>query len=102
MDFTEKTIDSHYEYQGRIIRVRRDTVQLPSGRRSQREVVEHCKGVCLAALTDENELLFVRQYRYPYRRVLLELPAGKLEPEEDPLAGGRRELGEETGAAAAA
>lgn len=100
MDFTEKTIDSQYEYRGRILNLRLDHVELPSGRRGTREVVEHLGGVCLAALTDRQELLFVRQFRYPYGRVLLELPAGKLERGEDPLAAGKRELGEETGASA--
>lgn len=100
MDFTEKTIDSHYEYQGHILNLRLDHVELPSGHQSTREVVEHPGGVCLAALTDRRELLFVRQFRYPYGRVLLELPAGKLERGEDPLEAGKRELGEETGASA--
>lgn len=100
MDFTEKTIDSHYEYQGRILNLRLDHVELPSGREGTREVVEHPGGVCLAGLTDQRELLFVRQFRYPYGRLLLELPAGKLERGEDPLEAGKRELGEETGASA--
>lgn len=100
MDLTEKPIDSRNLYRGRIVTLRLDTVELPNGAHATREVVEHCGGVCLAALTDAQELLFVRQYRYPYRRVLLELPAGKLEPGEDPLEGGKRELSEETGASA--
>ena len=70
------------------------------GREARREMVEHPGGVCIAALTDRKELLFVRQYRYPYGEVVLELPAGKLEYGEDPLLAGKRELQEETGATA--
>ena len=64
-----------------------------------RNVVEHPGGVCVAALTEKNELLFVRQFRYPYGEVVLELPAGKLEKGSTPLENGKRELKEETGAA---
>ncbi len=62
------------------------------------KVVGHPGGVCVAALTEQNELLFVRQFRYPYKEILLELPAGKLEKGQDPLENGKRELLEETGA----
>lgn len=98
MDLTEKTIESKDIFEGRIIHVRLDTVELPNGNTSTREVVAHQGGVCVAALTEKNELLFVRQYRYPYHEVLLELPAGKLEKGESPLENGKRELLEETGA----
>lgn len=100
MKFEEKTLDSTCLYQGRIIRLRKDTVELHNGRRAIREVVEHPGGVCVAALTRKQELLMVRQFRYPYREELLELPAGKIDPGEEPLVCGRRELREETGAAA--
>lgn len=63
-------------------------------------MVEHPGGVTVAALTDENELMFVRQFRYPYSEVILEIPAGKLEKGEDPFEAGKRELREETGAIA--
>ena len=56
-----------------------DRVELENGHETSREVVEHPGGVCVAALTEKNELLFVRQFRYPYGEVVLELPAGKLE-----------------------
>ncbi|HIS04788.1 MAG TPA: NUDIX hydrolase [Candidatus Fimenecus stercoravium] len=100
MDLTEKTLGKSYIYKGRIINMRVDDAMLPDGRTAKREVVEHPGGVCIAALTEQEELLFVEQFRYPYGEVVLELPAGKLEYGEDPLEAGKRELQEETGAAA--
>ncbi|MDR1927416.1 MAG: NUDIX hydrolase [Oscillospiraceae bacterium] len=96
----ERTVKQNTVFEGRIITVRRDDALLPNGKPCTREVVEHPGGVTVAALTDQNELLFVRQYRYPYGEILLELPAGKLERGEDPLLCGKRELLEETGAIA--
>ena len=84
MKLDEKTIEKKYIYKGRIINVRTDTAELPNGKQALREVVEHPGGVTVAALTDNDELMFVRQFRYPYSEVLLELPAGKLEYGEDP------------------
>ena len=78
MNLTEKTLKKEYQYQGKILKMRVDEVELPNGNTATREVVEHPGGVTIAALTDNNELLFVRQFRYPYETVLLELPAGKL------------------------
>lgn len=100
MELFEKTINEKTIYEGRIITVHVDDIELPDGKKSKREVVEHSGGVCVAALTEENKLLFVRQFRYPYHKVLLELPAGKLEKGEDPLKAGVRELEEECGAVA--
>ncbi|HIW72946.1 MAG TPA: NUDIX hydrolase [Firmicutes bacterium] len=97
---TEKTVSQDYRFRGRIINLRVDQAELPNGQLASREVVEHPGGVCVAALTEADELLLVRQFRYPYGEALLELPAGKLEPGEDPLEAGKRELQEETGAAA--
>ncbi|MCI8497482.1 MAG: NUDIX hydrolase [Clostridiales bacterium] len=94
----EKTLHEKEIFRGRILRVHVDEVLLPNGETSSREVVEHPGGVCVAALTEQDELLFVRQFRYPYGKVILELPAGKLDRGEDPLDCGRRELREETGA----
>lgn len=101
MELTETPLRGEIVYDGKILRLRVDEARLPNGRVAKREVVEHNGGVCIAALTDEEELLFVRQYRYPYQQVVTELPAGKLERGEDPFEAGRRELTEETGASAA-
>lgn len=100
MDFTEKRIDRKTVFEGRIINVYNDTVVLPDGKTTHRELVEHHGGVCIAALTENGGLLFVRQFRYPYNRVLLELPAGKLEKGENPISAGIRELEEECGVTA--
>lgn len=100
MDLVEKTLNQEYKYKGRILNLRVDEAELPNGKTAVREVVEHHGGVTVAALTNENELLFVRQFRYPYKEVVLELPAGKLEEGENPFAAGIRELREETGAVA--
>lgn len=100
MNFDEKTLSVNEIFNGKIISLHVDEIELPNGEKSIREIVEHSGGVCVAAMTDENELFFVRQYRYPYRRVLLELPAGKLEKGENPLEAGLRELEEECGVTA--
>lgn len=94
----EKRLSTRPIFNGRIIKVREDKILLPNGRTASREVVDHQGGVCIAALTHARELLFVKQYRYPYEDTLLELPAGKLESGENPLESGKRELLEETGA----
>ena len=100
MDLTEKTLSSEKIYDGHILHVRRDTIELPDGSRGYREVVDHHGGVCVLALDDENRVLMVSQYRYPYEKVLREIPAGKLEYGEDPAQAAIRELKEETGAVA--
>lgn len=100
MELTEKTLSQEYHFRGRIINLREDKAQLPDGKIVTREVVEHPGGVCVVALTPQDEILLVRQFRYPYSQVLWEVPAGKLEPGEDPEVCGLRELREETGALA--
>lgn len=100
LDFAEKTLDKKVIYEGKIITVHVDDIELPDGNKAVREVVEHSGGVSVAALTKNDELIFVRQFRYPYSRVLLELPAGKLERGENPLVAGIRELEEECGVVA--
>ena len=101
MELFEKQLSSEYFYRGKIINMRRDEALLPDGKKAFREVVEHPGGVCVAALTDDGEVLFVRQFRYPYKEEILEIPAGKRDRgETDPLECGKRELLEETGAEA--
>lgn len=101
MNLEEKQISAEYMYKGKIISLRRDTALLPNGNTATREVVEHNGGVCVAALTDNDEVLFVRQFRYPYMEIIPEIPAGKRDKaDEDPLKCGIRELKEETGATA--
>ena len=92
----EKTLTSQIVYDGKIITVRRDEVELANGRKSFREVVEHSGGVVIVALKGDS-ILFVKQFRYPIKEVITELPAGKLEKGEDPDAACERELEEETG-----
>ncbi len=96
----ETQLDSTLLFDGRVIRVEKDTVQLEDGSTAFREVVRHPGGVCVLALTEENEILFVRQFRYPHGIVTTELPAGKLEAGELPETCGRRELLEECGCTA--
>jgi ADP-ribose pyrophosphatase len=100
MNYEEKTTRKNYIYHGRIINLRNDVVTLPNGKEAHREVVEHPGGVCIAALTDDEQILLVSQFRYPYYEEILEIPAGKLSVGEIPLECGKRELKEETGAAA--
>ena len=100
MAVSEKTLKENEIFDGKIIRVHLDDVELSDGTKTFREVVEHSGGVCVAALTEDDELLMVRQYRYPFHRELLEVPAGKLEKGEDPLEAGKRELEEECGVVA--
>ena len=84
-------------YRGKILNLHRDLVRLENGKTTAREVVEHHGGVAVLALDDQENVFFVRQFRYPFRAVLQELPAGKLELGEDPETCGRRELEEECG-----
>ena len=98
MKLFEKTINSTSVFDGRILHITLDDVELEDGKKSKREVVNHPGGVTVAALDNDNNLLFVRQFRYPYKEVVLELPAGKLEKGSTPLENGKRELLEETGA----
>ncbi|BCU81669.1 ADP-ribose pyrophosphatase [Polycladomyces abyssicola] len=93
----EKTIKSQTIYEGNIIRLQLDQVTLPDGRTSQREIVKHPGAVAVVAITDEKKLVLVRQFRKPLEKTILEIPAGKLEPGEDPRVCAFRELKEETG-----
>ncbi|MBR3640498.1 MAG: NUDIX hydrolase [Oscillibacter sp.] len=98
MDLTERRLRGKTVYDGKILSVRVDEVELPDGKTSLREVVDHADGAAVLALDGENRVLAVNQYRYVFGTVLCELPAGKLDAGETPLAGALRELEEETGA----
>ncbi len=97
MDFEEKTLDSEYVYRGKVINVLRDNVEISTGRKSVREVVEHSGGVVIVAQKSDDTILMVKQFRYPIKQTVLELPAGKLEKGEEPFPAAKRELEEETG-----
>lgn len=97
MDYREKTLESHRIFEGKIIKVRLDKVQLSDGRESEREIVEHVGAVAIVPVDGNNRVYLVSQYRKPLEKMLLEIPAGKLEPGEDPLECARRELVEEIG-----
>jgi ADP-ribose pyrophosphatase len=92
-----KTITSDKIYEGRAVRLRVDTVEMPNGRETTREIVEHSDCVAIIALDDKDNLLLVRQFRKPVEKKLLEIPAGGIEPGEDVEECVRRELREETG-----
>ena len=98
MDMTEKKISSKLIYEGKILRLHVDTVELPNGKQSLREVADHPGGVAIVAIDNRGNLLTVKQYRYVFSRVFEEIPAGKLERGEDPYEAALRELREETGA----
>ncbi len=93
----ERTLHTERIYQGRLVGLRVDTVELPSGRTTKREIVEHGGVAAIVAIDSENNVVLVRQYRKPVEMVLLEIPAGGMEPGEDALVCARRELEEETG-----
>lgn len=96
-DLTEATVTSRTVYQGQLLHVKEDEVRLPDGRLGRREYIVHPGAAVILAMPDERTLLLERQFRYALRRHLLELPAGKIDPGEDPLATAQRELLEETG-----
>ena len=96
MTFEEKTLKSEKIYEGTIINLRRDKVTAQGGT-SYREIIEHNGGAVIAALTEDKKLVMVRQYRKPADKVMLEVPAGKIDPGEMPLEAAVRGLKEETG-----
>ena len=97
MDYTEHTLSAREIFRGRVFTVHVDKVSLPDGRTSTREIVEHPGGAAILPVDEEGNAYCVRQYRYAVGAHMLEAPAGKLEPGEDPLLCAVRELGEETG-----
>ena len=97
MTFKEETLDSQLIYEGAIMNVRKDTVTVRDGKTSFREIVEHNGGAAVVALKENGDVVMVKQFRKPFERDVLEIPAGKIEKGEDPKETVIRELKEETG-----
>ena len=97
MVYEEKTISSEILYKGKILNLRKDKIFAVGEQISHREIIEHNGGVALAAITDEGKMVLVRQFRKAAEKVILEVPAGKIDPGEDPFHSAVRELKEETG-----
>jgi ADP-ribose pyrophosphatase len=95
--FKEELISGEVVYAGKFFKVYKDIVRLPDGTQGMRDYLRHPGAVAVVALTDKGEVVLERQYRYPLGRDLVEIPAGKLEPGEEHLETGKRELLEETG-----
>lgn len=93
----EKTMKSDKIYDGKVLGLRVDTVELPNMKYSKREIVEYPGAVAIVAITEDKEVLLVKQYRKPIEKFLVEIPAGRLEVNEEPRETAKRELKEETG-----
>lgn len=93
----ETLLDTQPAYLGKLVKLYVDTVRLPDGEQAIREIVRHPGAVAMVPLLDGNRVVMVKQFRHAAGRVMLEIPAGTLEPGEDPLAAAARELQEETG-----
>ncbi|MFN2644869.1 MAG: NUDIX domain-containing protein [Burkholderiales bacterium] len=100
MDLTEHTLSGEQVFDGKLLQVYRDLVRLPDGTSGTREYIRHPGAVAIVPLFDDGTVLLERQFRYPHRREFIEVPAGKLEPNEPHLDTAKRELMEETGYAA--
>lgn len=98
MHLQEKTVDTEPIFDGKIIKVRKDKAELENGSVVTRELVIHPGGVCVVPVNEKGEVYLVKQFRYPFQKVLTEIPAGKLEVGEDHRSAGLRELKEEVGA----
>lgn len=96
MDLTETHLASEPIFDGKFVTIARDTVRLPNGKQSYRIVIRHPGAACVLAVTEKDEVVLVRQWRYATGQALLELPAGKLDAGEDPALCAARELEEET------
>lgn len=97
VDLTEHRLDREVVFNGRLLKVQRDTVRLPDGNTATREHIHHPGAVAILPVLDSGDIIMERQYRYPLSRDFIELPAGKIDPGEAPLATAKRELREETG-----
>ena len=97
MDLFEEKISSKLIHNGDFLVLNKDTVLLPNGKTSTREFVTHPGAACIVAVDEEDNILMVKQYRYPISKVMYEVPAGKLDSGEEPINCAKRELEEETG-----
>jgi ADP-ribose pyrophosphatase len=97
MELFEKELSSKQIFDGKVVKLYFYDVELPDGRRAIREVIRHPGAVCVIPVDNDGNVIMVRQFRYPFARPLLEIPAGKLEPNEEPLSAVARELEEESG-----
>ena len=93
----EKTLSSRLIYEGQVVKLRVDTVKRPDGRETTREIVEYSDCVAIIAIDADDNVLLVEQFRKPVEKALLEIPAGGIDPGEDPVTTVCRELREETG-----
>lgn len=97
MNYFEKTVKEERKYSGNIINVDKVTVILPNGRETTRDIVRHPGASVIVPITEDGKILMVEQYRKPCEMISLELPAGKLDDDEEPEVCAKRELREETG-----
>lgn len=95
--FEEKTTKTTPIFDGKIVKLQVDDVTLPNGKVAKREIIKHPGAVAVIAITNDGKLVMVEQYRKALERSIIEIPAGKLEPGEEPIVTARRELEEETG-----
>ncbi|HML68942.1 MAG TPA: NUDIX hydrolase [Clostridia bacterium] len=100
-ELIETPVSSEEIFRGKVVHLFRDTVRLPNGKTATRELMRHPGAAAVVPLTEDENVILVRQYRYPFAQVMLEIPAGKLDPGEEPLVCAKRELTEETGCEAA-
>ena len=97
MDIREKKINSETIFDGKVVKLVRDEVLCPNGKTSYREIIRHNGGAGVLCVTPDNKVLLIKQFRYAYDEIIYEIPAGKLEKDEDPKLAAIRELEEETG-----
>ena len=100
MELYEKKLTSKQIFDGKVVKLFVDTVELPDGSEAIREIVRHPGAVCVIPVTKDMDVVTVKQYRYAFEQIMLEIPAGKLEPNENPLEAVKRELEEESGVVA--